>query len=264
MYRTTVLTLLLIPLITLPAMAQLGKVWTDFQAYSQDFQDYLKLHAQETLNPNESPAQTAIYSANGQLNIPDPIAAANIVDNQTLLNYLTSGKFESNGALRSLLVNHEINRLITQGAISSVMGNNGQTRLKEKLTEAEQDINNIDTINNNTNNLFQSLTSQVVNSASTAAQIAAVPGLGSAFNSLTNVGLQGIQIQDIQSKLMSESLGQTIQGNQLLAYSGLNLANISQQMDEANRSRRVDTSAEAARLLRTTSQIDLFGRKPIN
>jgi hypothetical protein len=246
-------------------MAQLGLVWTDFQAYSQDLQDYLKYHVQETLNPNESPAQTAIYSATGQLNIPDPITAANIVDNQTLLNsLLTSGEFESNGALRSLLVNHEINRLITQGAIGSVMGNNGQTRLKTKLTEAEQDINNIDAINNNTNNLFQSLTSQVVNSASTAAQIAAVPGLSSAFNSLTDVGLQGIQIQDIQSKLMSESLGQTIQGNQLLAYSGLNLANISQQMDEANRARRVDTSAEAARLLRTTSQIDLFGRKPIN
>ena len=130
MYRTTVLTLLLIPLITLPAMAQLGKVWTDFQAYSQDLKDYLNSHVQETLNPNEI---QPIYSATGQLNIPDPITAATIVDNQTLLNYLTSSKFESNGALRSLLVNHEINRLITQGAMGKRHGDQWTNAFKRKV-----------------------------------------------------------------------------------------------------------------------------------
>ncbi|WP_323374455.1 hypothetical protein [Nostoc commune] len=38
------------------------------------------------------------------------------------------------------------------------------------------------------------------------------------------------------------------------------MANISQQSEETNRARRVETSTEAARLLRATSQMDLFGR----
>ncbi|WP_445638785.1 hypothetical protein NSTC745_01449 [Nostoc sp. DSM 114161] len=52
-----------------------------------------------------------------------------------------------------------------------------------------------------------------------------------------------------------------IQTNQYLQYSNLNLANIAQQTEEANRARRVETSTEASRLLRATSQMDLFGRK---
>ena len=52
-----------------------------------------------------------------------------------------------------------------------------------------------------------------------------------------------------------------MQTNQSLQYSNLNLASISQQMDDINRSRRVDSATETARLMRTTAQIDLFGRE---
>ncbi len=73
--------------------------------------------------------------------------------------------------------------------------------------------------------------------------------------------LQNINIQNEQSKIIGETLGNTIQIHESLQYSNLNLANISEQMDEVNRARRVDTSAEVARLLRVTSQTDLLGRK---
>ena len=60
---------------------------------------------------------------------------------------------------------------------------------------------------------------------------------------------------------MAENLAQVMQNNQFLQYSNLNLANISRQVEQANQTRRVDTAAEAARLLRTSAQIDLFGRE---
>jgi hypothetical protein len=68
-------------------------------------------------------------------------------------------------------------------------------------------------------------------------------------------------VQSEQSKIIGETLAQTMQTNQYLQYSNLNLASISQQMEEMNRTRRVDSATEAARLMRTTSQIDLFGRE---
>ena len=73
--------------------------------------------------------------------------------------------------------------------------------------------------------------------------------------------LQNIEIENQQSKIIADNLGQTIKLNQNLQYSNLNLANISQEIESSNRAVRVNTSAEAARLLRTTSQVDLLGRK---
>jgi hypothetical protein len=75
-----------------------------------------------------------------------------------------------------------------------------------------------------------------------------------------NLQLQSIKIQTEQAKMAAETLAQGLQNNQSLQYQNLNLANISQQMAIANRSQRVETAAEAARLLRATSQMDLLGR----
>jgi hypothetical protein len=78
---------------------------------------------------------------------------------------------------------------------------------------------------------------------------------------LLTTNQETIKIQQEQSKIVAETFAQTLQNNQSLQYSNLNLANISQQAEEANRARRVETSTEAARLLRASSQLDLFGRK---
>ena len=78
---------------------------------------------------------------------------------------------------------------------------------------------------------------------------------------MLNPNTETILVQKLQAKIVAETFAQSIQTNQSLQYSNLNLANISQQAEEANRARRVDTSTEAARLLRATSQLDLFGRE---
>ncbi|NJS16863.1 MAG: hypothetical protein HC787_08450, partial [Nostocaceae cyanobacterium CSU_2_110] len=82
-------------LITLPAIAQLGNVWTDFQNYAIDLQNYLKDNISDTLQPVESETQTAINSFNGELNIPNPVAVRKSLNDNIIINSL-SDNFENN------------------------------------------------------------------------------------------------------------------------------------------------------------------------
>jgi hypothetical protein len=75
---------------------------------------------------------------------------------------------------------------------------------------------------------------------------------------------QNIKIQTEQAKIMGGTLAQNIQLNQSLQYSNLNLTNISQQIEESNRDRRLDTATQSAQLLRAATQVDLLGRKIAN
>ncbi|TVP57295.1 MAG: hypothetical protein EA343_22770 [Nodularia sp. (in: Bacteria)] len=259
MQKTTFLTLAFSFLLVLPATAQLGRVWTDFQFYSVDMQNYLRNNLSETLRPLEIRGQNALNNSTGELNIPNPIEAGKTFRQDIFFNP-TTDKFENNPVVQSNSISNEINRLITRGSVESMMGRDGQRRLRDKLTETENTIINIvETANNaeeNNRNLLNEILSQI-------------PGINEAAQKLsaqTNAGqidlqLQTLKIQSEQSKIIGETLAQTMQTNQTLQYSNLNLASISQQMEEMNRSRRVDSATETARLIRTTAQIDLFGRE---
>lgn len=263
MRKTALFTLGLALLGTLPAMAQLGDVLADFQSYSVELQNYLKNNLSPTLKPIEIQSQNALNDATGELNVPNPVIAGERLSNVIILNSI-SDKFDNNAALKSTTANHEINRLITRSSVASVLGKNGQIRSKIKLQATQDTIENIAQIaqeaaNSQQNflNDFQQQLGQLSN--------ASIPGLGALLNSgQSDLQLQNIKIQSEQSKIVGETLAQTMQTNHFLQYSNLNLANISQQMEENNRSRRVGDSAEAARLLRATSQMDLFGRKEDN
>ncbi len=261
MQKTTLLTFSLSFLIVLPAMAQLGQVWTDFQSYSVDVQNYFRNNLSETLKPLEIRTQSTLTGATGDLNIPNPIAAGQQIQNDLILNSI-SDKFENNPAVRSASVSNEINRFLTRGSIEGVMGTNGQARLKIKLEDTERIVKNIDELVNqaeeNNRNILDDLIRKIPGNE------LANQAIAQTNRSQVELQLQNIKIQRDQSKLLSESLAQTVLTNQSLQYSNLNLANISQQMEQANRARRVDGSAEAARLLRTTSQMDLFGRETGN
>ena len=258
MPKTTLLTLSLPFLLVLPAMAQLGNVWTDFQAYSVDLQNYLTTHLRDTLLPLEPQARTAISNATGDLNIPNPILAGDNVRAAVLLDS-TADKFENNSAVRGSLVSDEIDRLITWGAVAGVMGPGGQIRYKTKLEHAEITLENIARFSEEADRVNADFLNQLQGILGTLPPTATPTALLN--RNQANLQLQTIKIQSEQAKILAENLAQAMQGNQFLQYSNLNLANISQQVEQTNRARRVDTSAEAARLLRTSSQIDLFGRK---
>ncbi|WP_211173339.1 hypothetical protein [Brasilonema bromeliae] len=256
---------------TLPAIAELGTVWTDFQLYTTDFRNYITNNISETLNPVELQTQSAITSSSGDLNLPNPNYASQYTRDQ-ITQYSISDKFENNPAVYGKQVSSEINRYITRSAVEGVFGRDGQTRLKGKLQNTEQAVNK----SNRAANTAQQKYSEIQSQSQSQGAMCSTPGVGN--NNLANVcdqaqflmmqglvelELQNINIQREQTKITGETLGNTIQLRNDIQYSNLNLADISQQMNEVNRARRVGTSAEVARLLRVTSQTDLF-RKSSN
>jgi hypothetical protein len=255
MRKTTLLTISLAFLGILPAMAQLGNVWTDFQYYAVDLQNYLKYNVPETLKPTEYESQNAIDYATGEVNIPNPIAATKRLREDIVQKSLSS-TFENNPAVQATTASNEINRQISRGAVESTLGEEGQKRLKAKLQNVENSIKNIEQSVRNAEQSKDLLTQVIQN----ACQVGGENIAYCASQTQANLQLQNLIIEGEQSKMIGETLGNTIQLNQSLQYSNLNLANISQQVEEENRARRVDTSAEAARLLRATSQVDLLGR----
>lgn len=268
MRKTTIFTLTFLSLAILPVMAQqdqtlVGQVWSDFQSYSRDLQDYFQYkNLSENLNPLELESQNAISATSneGELKIPNPVAAGQKVrDNVIDYSYRSqsrASRFENNAAVRGNLVSNELNRLITRGVAVGVLGKNAQSRIKGKLENLQSE-------------LFDSSGSEGTGSVP---NVSCPPGgitaqditcrlIEQLVTQLLNPNTEIIQLQKLQSRIIAETFAQSIQTNQSLQYSNLNLANISQQAEETNRARRVDTSTEAARLLRATSQLDLFGRE---
>lgn len=259
MRKITLLTLAFSSLLVLPAMAQLGQVWDDFQYYSVDLQNYLRNNVNETFRPLDVRTQGALNNNTGELNVPDPLAAGKQVRDDIIINSI-SNKFENNAAVNGAGVSNEINRIATRSAVSGVIGTNGQIRLKTKLENAQRSIEIINTAAEDANkgNFLATVIDQACQ-ALTSNLPPTQQGPNSALCQ-ANIQVQTVNILREQAKINAENLAQTVQANQSLQYSNLNLANISQQVEESNRARRVDSSAEAARLLRTTSQINLFGR----
>mgnify|MGYP004475799581 CR=1 FL=1 len=266
---------------TLPAIAELGTVWTDFQFYTNDFRNYITNNISDSFSPIESQTQSAITSSSGDLNIPNPNDAAKTARDQ-ITQYSVSDKFESNPAVYGTAVSNEINRYITRSSVEGLLGRDGQTRLKGKLEDTEkavQDSNKfvqdaatkkqekqteIETLvpDNIFDELIQKLESQIPSNPSAISSLQSQRVLAKimkqTWEGLSELELQNINIQREQTRMMGETLGTTVQLRNDIQYSNLNLADISQQMNEVNRARRVDTSAEVARLLRVTSQTDLF------
>ncbi|BAZ10137.1 hypothetical protein NIES4071_19510 [Calothrix sp. NIES-4071] len=247
----------------LPAKAQLGQVWTDFQSYSEDLQNHIRNNI-NSLQPLQLQGQSAITGATGELNIPDPVGASEILGNDININLLSSN-YETNPLINSTVFGNEMNRLIFRSSAAGTLGYNGQQRTKSKLQNIEAELKSIDAFSEEVDEINQNIVNDIKGRIDALGGIASsnplVKPLLDVFTQ-SSLLLQQVKIQRNQSQIIAETLAQTIQENQVLQYSNLNLATIAQQMEDTNRARRVDTSTEAARLLRTTSQTDLFGRKP--
>lgn len=273
MRKTTIFTFTLLSLAILPAMAQvnteLGQVWNDIKLYSAEMEKYFQNNLSENLKPLEAQSRNALDSAKGdrELKIPSPVAAGkNIRDNIINESYRSQSResrFENNAAVRGNIASNELNRFITRGAAEGLLGKEGQNRTQEKLENTENTLEEITTSAEQAEGAKSSYIQNIQTALSTAkeANNPVVQGILNLAQLIGVTQLQTIRIQEAQSQFLGETFAQTIQTNQSLQYSNLNLANISQQAEEANRARRVDTSTEAARLLRATSQLDLFGRE---
>ena len=244
-------------LVIAPAIAQVGNVWNDFKSYASDLQEYLTDNV-SNFQPVDSEAQTAINSFNGELNIPNPVAVRQSLTDDITNNSL-SENFENNPAVNAKSVGNQIDRELTRAIAVGVLGEESQIRTLIKLENLEESLvrttDSIQEIRENSANVLDDITETAISSTNPLSQL-----LGQGQSRLIELQLKNIEIENQQSKIIAENLGQTIRLNQNLQYSNLNLANISQEIESSNRSRRINTSAEAARLLRTTSQVDLIGR----
>jgi hypothetical protein len=283
MKKTAILTLSLAFLGMLPVAGQeffdfseegnqsIGQLWNDFQSYAADIQTYLELNLSNTVRQEES--QEIINNSSGELNIPNPIEAEYLVRNEII----EEGRplldpFENNPQMQVRLAANEINRQITRSAVAGVLGEEAQLRMKGKLESLDSSLEKVNSFASQARELEQStcesLLSDLLSKITEA--VGQLP-TGGGDTQQTNVAaallapsttclrLRDIVIQTEQTKMMAENLASTIQVQQSLQYTNLNLANIAQQMEETNRARRVDSATEAARLLRTTTQADLLG-----
>lgn len=257
MRKLCFLTISLTLLMALPAWADLGQVWTDFQSYSGDLQNYLRNNFNKTFNPLNTPVQINFVNAQGDIVVPNPVTLNENVYNALTL-YSRSDRFENNSAVFSSMTGDEIDRLMTLGSVTANLGIKGQLRVKDKLKNTENSLKVITNFAKQFDDLFIQLQQSVVGLGNATAIPPAL--MAQLTANQANLQLQSIKIQTEQAKMAAETLAQGLQNNQSLQYQNLNLANISQQMAIANRSQRVETAAEAARLLRATSQMDLLGR----
>ncbi|WP_339381363.1 hypothetical protein [Brasilonema sp. UFV-L1] len=245
----------------LPAMAELGSVWTDFQLYADDLKEYLSNNIYETFTPVDLQTQSAITTNSlDDLNIPNPNAVAKLTRDQ-IVQYSVSDKFENNPAVYGAEVGYQVNRYITRGAVEGFFGRDGQTRLKGKLEKTQEAVERVNELTQKAEMENNNAQQQQCIAPNSSGQV--MDNTCLVMRSLSNVLFQTFKLQADQSKIIGETLGNTIQLRNDFQYSNLNLADISQQMNEANRARRVGTSAEVARLLRVSSQTDLF-RKSSN
>ena len=105
---------------SLRAAAQLGQLWSDFQSYAVELQNYFKDNIITTLEPLDVEADSAFDSSKGVLNIPNPILTNQIVSNDIIINSLTDS-FENNSVVYSQNVSNEIYRLITRGRVAGFL-----------------------------------------------------------------------------------------------------------------------------------------------
>ena len=283
MRKTTLLTIFLVLLGVLPAMAQLGSntqlgnnLTNDFIGYAEELKNYVNDFAEASKPETEETLRAIDFSSqDAVLGIPEPIRAAQSVRGDIVQKPQSDNYFEHNLALEAMVASNVLDQQMTRGAVVGVLGRVGQARLQGKLQDTGTAIQDVDKYeqsareaediceqNGLLSNLLTLAREGVMPTGAGGSAAQTLPtSLAGGLNSANCVSFQSLIIQSQQARMAAETFAQTAQVNHSLQYSNLNLANISQQMEQANRARRVDTSAEAARLLRATSQVDLLGAR---
>ena len=204
---------------TLPAIAQfaevfdtggLGQVRSDFEAYSTYLRDYLTDYnnTSKTFKSVEAEVQLSITNNPGELNIPNPVAASESIRN-SIVNSSTSDKFETNPAIYGSILSNEMNRYIIRGSADTLLGTDGQIRLKNKLEATENIVRNAEKSYQEaqqTNGGIERIISDII---ATSERVAGKEAQLS--QRLAQLQLESIEIQKDQTKLMAEMLGRSIQ-----------------------------------------------------
>jgi hypothetical protein len=258
---------------SLPSWASLGNTWIEFQSYGNDFKSYLNNQSTEVLNQLQT-VNTTVNNASGELKIPNPNTTKKDVINQ-VSQYPIPDKYENNPVVRGSKISNNLDREITRAAIDATLGSGGQARIKNTLQNTQNSVQKVNIFieTASTNKQKKQLEIQAAANTLTGLNINNLNPVSSAFSSMLNnqakltqltwegladLKLQNLNIQKEQTGILAANLGTNIQIQQDLQYSHLNLTNISTELEDMNRNRRIETATTAARLLRVATQSDLF------
>lgn len=276
-------------LVARPATAEeLGQVWMQFQQYMKDLQAYIDEKLPESVKPLDNSAELAT-EAQGELGIPNPNQVRENVRDRITPDS-PADAFEHNSVLRREGVSNELDRQSTRTAIEGELGKEGQARTKVVIEQTEETVDNIQSISaaasqqklpgnlQQIDGILQRIEG-VAGAAESAdntqdvvkllvrAQFEQSRVLRQAWFGQASLQADAMQTQSEQSKILGQMLSSSIGIHKDLQFSNLNLTNISQQMDAANRVNRVEAAASAARLFKIAAQTDLllsYPQQPAN
>lgn len=183
-------------------------------------------------NDSSSPdISNIIKNSQGGMGIPNPNEVRGRIDEGAVTSSPADipDAFEINKVVWGTYAGNQIDRDLTRMGIESVLGEAGQNRMKQEIDTTQETVKGIAT------------------DADQAQKL----------DITQDVQKKQIRVMAQQSMLLGAMRADAIQARVDTQYTNLNLSNISRGMDEANRARRVEESAQSAKLLLLASQSHL-------
>jgi hypothetical protein len=168
----------------------------------------------------------------GEMGIPNPNEVRGRIDDGALRSSPADipDAFEVNKVVWGTYAGNQVDRDLTRLGIETVLGATGQQRMKQET------------------NSTQSTVKGIVTDADEAQKL----------DVTQDVMKKQIRIFAQQSLILGAMRADAMQARVDTQYTNLNITNISRSLDEANRARRVEDSAQAAKLLFIASQSHLY------
>lgn len=172
-----------------------------------------------------------IKDSQGEMGIPNPNAVRSRIDSGAIASEAADipDAFEVNKVVWGTYAGNQVDRDLTRLGIETVLGATGQQRMKQET------------------NSTQSTVKGIVTDADEAQKL----------DVTQDVMKKQIRIFAQQSLILGAMRADAMQARVDTQYTNLNIANISRSLDEVNRARRVEDSAQAAKLLFIASQSHL-------
>ena len=172
-----------------------------------------------------------IKDSQGGMGIPNPNEVRGRIDEGAVTSEPADipDAFEINKVVWGTYAGNQIDRDLTRMGIESVLGEAGQKRMRQEIDATQK----------------------------TLAGIATDADQSQKLDVTQDVQKKQIRVMAQQSLILGAMRADALQARVDTQYTNLNITNISRSLDETNRARRVEDSAQAAKLLSIASQSHL-------
>ena len=235
--RIAITSLLVTTLMAAPirpvAASQVDTTFTDiFSLFRQSFES-TKAYVEQTLAdwiaPLPGDLQGVIQTTLGDLGLMDPNQVREVITEE-LTATLERDLVQSDSLYASLELANEVDRQMTRAQVDAVLGQGGQSATRDKITWIEDTIGQVQ---------------QHADTAQTAVSTQAA---------IKQMAQQNARQSEILGAVQSELL----QSRQDAQLTNLNLANMSQNLDQEARARRLQALGNALDTLQISAQARLF------